>query len=245
MEDITIPKGYEARIEDNKVIFERKSEEEVIRKEIISLVRRYVLPEANCLVPGGCTTRKNAIAYLEKQKEQNSMWGDGLLPLNVKTLEHIYNVCKGCMKQMSKEEFVMCVMGTIPKELVWERTQKTAEWSEEDEEMIARICANLEYIAKEAGSDSEFKEKLEERIKWMKRLKPLCPQPGLSKEDFIKFGNREYERGRQDGIQFAERTRWKPSEEQREAVFHACNRMVGDRYHAAIYSLYNELKKLI
>lgn len=58
-----------------------------------------------------------------------------------------------------------------------QKEQKPAEWSEEDEEMIARICANLEYLVKEAGSDSECKEKLEERIKWMKRLKSLCPRP--------------------------------------------------------------------
>lgn len=38
---------------------------------------------------------------------------------------------------------------------------------------------------------------------------------------------------------------WKPSKEQIDAVYHACNRVVGDRYHAAISSLYDDLKKLM
>jgi polysaccharide pyruvyl transferase WcaK-like protein len=41
------------------------------------------------------------------------------------------------------------------------------------------------------------------------------------------------------------RPSWKPSYEQKDAVFHACNRMVGDRYHAAICSVYEQLKKLM
>ena len=138
-----------------------------------------------------------------------------------------------------------------------QKEQNPAKWSEKDEEMIARICANLEYIAKEAGSDSEFKEKLEERIKWMKRLKPLCPQPGLSKEDFIKFGNREYERGRQDGIQFAERFRWKPGEDgiqqphwkPREDHFQGLRRGImkvekGSDAWNSLTDLYEQLEKL-
>ena len=63
-----------------------------------------------------------------------------------------------------------------------QKEQKPAEWSEEDERMITRICANLEYLVKEAGSDSILKEKLEERIKWMKRLKSLRPSWKPSEE---------------------------------------------------------------
>jgi len=38
---------------------------------------------------------------------------------------------------------------------------------------------------------------------------------------------------------------WKPSKEQKEGLFHACNRMTGDYYHDALVSLYNDLKKLM
>lgn len=55
--------------------------------------------------------------------------------------------------------------------------EQKQEWSEKDIEIIDRICSNLEYLTKEAGCDSELKDKLEERIKWMMRLKSLRPQP--------------------------------------------------------------------
>ena len=60
---------------------------------------------------------------------------------------------------------------------IFELFGKATGWSEEDEEMIARICANLEYLVKEAGCDYKLKGKLEARIKWMERLKSRgCPK---------------------------------------------------------------------
>lgn len=56
----------------------RESEDERIRKELISLVRMHVLESDTCLVRGGKTTRKEAIAYLEKQKEQKPAEWDEL-----------------------------------------------------------------------------------------------------------------------------------------------------------------------
>ena len=61
--EYTIPKGMEAEIKDGKVIVkEKESEDERIRKELVSLVKE-----------GGCITSKKdielALAYLEKQKD--------------------------------------------------------------------------------------------------------------------------------------------------------------------------------
>ena len=58
-----IPEGYEAKIEGNKVIFEpKKSEDEKIRKEIISYIKS-----------SSAITNKKWLAYLEKQKEQKPL----------------------------------------------------------------------------------------------------------------------------------------------------------------------------
>ena len=60
--EIEIPEGYEARIEGNKVIFEREeSEDERIRKFIVETIFRYY---------GDSQEYLDTIAYLKKQKEQ-------------------------------------------------------------------------------------------------------------------------------------------------------------------------------
>lgn len=98
------------------------------------------------------------------------------------------------------------------------RPQPKQEWSDEDEEMITRICANLEYLVKEAGSDSILKGKLEERIKWMNRLKSL-------RSDSYKNCN----------------SRWKPSEEQMEALLW-CVAHLGGADRRVLAELYEHLK---
>lgn len=65
MEDITIPKGYDAKIEGNKVVFVKKeSEDERIRKEMVEYFSQYK--------EGGLRGVDITpwIAYLERQKEQ-------------------------------------------------------------------------------------------------------------------------------------------------------------------------------
>ena len=48
---IEIPEGYTARIEGNKVIFELKeSEDEMIRKALIELVRKHCVNETRCMM---------------------------------------------------------------------------------------------------------------------------------------------------------------------------------------------------
>ena len=65
---IPIPEGYEARIEDGKVIIEPKeNEDERIRKHIIEILDRL----APCHWDGD--EKSECIAYLEKQKAE---WGE-------------------------------------------------------------------------------------------------------------------------------------------------------------------------
>ena len=74
-----------------------------------------------------------------------------------------------------------------------EKYQPKQEWSVEDEDRIRQI----ERIAQQAGCTQKLQEEIHN---W---LKSLCPQPHLSKEEFIKFGNLEYERGKADGYKKA------------------------------------------
>lgn len=69
---IEIPEGYEARIEGNKVILEKKeSEDERIRKHIIKILDNL----APCHWDGN--EKAKCIAYLERQKEQKpAKWSE-------------------------------------------------------------------------------------------------------------------------------------------------------------------------
>ena len=68
--EIEIPEGYEARIEGNKVIIERKeSEDERIREWLIRFVE-VRLPDAAEFEP----EYRAALAWLERQKEQNEIF---------------------------------------------------------------------------------------------------------------------------------------------------------------------------
>ena len=115
--------------------------------------------------------------------------------------------------------------------------KKPAEWREEDEKMLENIRYALSYALCNSVIDEQTTEYV---MTWLKSLRP---QPGLSKEDFIKFGNLEYERGFKDG----ERSHWKPSEEQMcylKKVYESYDFCDGER--DALESLYNDLlKKLI
>lgn len=231
MEDIIIPKGYEAKIKGDKIVFIKEdSEDEKIRKELIDILKksyefggftlnnkkdldRYLsyFEEQRCkerydrMAPiykdeesfesaldkawkfynesasatvDGFEDNAFELAFAkgfregflckEEQKRQKSMRGDSPLSINVKTLEYIYNVCKGCMKQMSKEEFVKCIMSTIPKELVLEKTQKPEgrhyikrnklfeKWVQScDPEIMKKVSDEIDEILKK-GPESTF-----------------------------------------------------------------------------------------
>lgn len=141
-----------------------------------------------------------------------------------------------------------------------EDEQKPAGWSEEDEEMITQICANLEYLVKEAGIDTKLKEKLEERIKWMKRLKSLSPQPKaeltLLDENIINATVAFVEQNNHFncwcGIDKhtvikalrSLKPHWKPSEEQMNALKVSSEYEPCMKNREYLKSLYNDLKSL-
>ena len=70
--EIEIPEGYEARIEGNKVVIEQKeSEDERIRKMLIEQMERWKKCAEDNNVEQDVKDATDAIAYLEKHKEQN------------------------------------------------------------------------------------------------------------------------------------------------------------------------------
>ena len=80
---IEIPEGYEARIEGNKIILEPKeSDDERIIKDIITALSIGVTCDESALYPEATTTLKEAIAYLERQKEQKPVSGNSEKPNN-------------------------------------------------------------------------------------------------------------------------------------------------------------------
>lgn len=103
--EIEIPEGYEARIEGNKVILEPKeSEDEKIRKQLIGFLSgRYALCNINT---------KDAIAYLERQKEQKP---------------------ESCDCSRDEESYMNGIHHVLMNpEAYGLIKQKPAEWSEED-----------------------------------------------------------------------------------------------------------------
>lgn len=68
----TIPEGFTAKIEDGKIIVEKaESEDEKIRKWLIGYITDEI--DDNEFTAGGAEKAHNAIAWLEKQKEQKSL----------------------------------------------------------------------------------------------------------------------------------------------------------------------------
>ena len=70
--EIEIPEGYDARIEGNKIIIEPKeSKDERIRKMILEQMERWKKCAEDNNVEQDVSDASDAIAYLEKHKEQN------------------------------------------------------------------------------------------------------------------------------------------------------------------------------
>ncbi len=114
--------------------------------------------------------------------------------------------------------------------------QPKQEWNEEDDKMCNAIVdymhpMHLVFESTKWKINKEYtKEFIGKAANWLKSLpQRIVPQPGLSKEDFIKFGNLEYERGKQDGIQSAERVCWKPSELEKGAIRTAIHILIEER----------------
>ena len=144
---IEIPEGYEAKIVGNEVVLEPKeSEDEKIRKDLISFVNKYY----------GEETKKPVLSWLEKQKELES----GEYGLQKKAEEwnekdeyifkNIIELLKCDLTPVSNKSAVAleCItwLNTRFKSL---SPQPNQEWSEEDEKIAREL---LEYAKDEIRS---------------------------------------------------------------------------------------------
>ncbi len=252
-----IPEGYEARIEENKVVLiPKESEDEKIREEIITYLR-------SCHEP----YMKEWISYLERQKEQKPAFNDYLKATpterrKMSMTEILEKEQKPKMIQWTGKNLkeVIDFTGKSPRFDEWFKSwddfenyvhthndilklfcedgsyyevpigawivktpdgyntpscfrfiQKSAEWSEEDEDMRYKASAVLNKLC---ASNEEFVWAHSTLVKVFYWLKSLRPQP-----------------------------HWKPSEEQMDALKYALGE--GGKFNkAALESLYEQLKKL-
>ena len=148
-----IPEGYEARIEGNKVVFEpKKNEDERIERDILKTLRYGLASEESALMPGAKTTLKEAIAYLEKQKEQKSeikyvypifKVGD-IIRLKAYNESHRINKIKDD-NYVLDNGFIFPIVGQDMWEIV---EQKPAEWSEGEMKVLDSIIDDYEKASK-------------------------------------------------------------------------------------------------
>lgn len=119
--------------------------------------------------------------------------------------ETIKGILEDNLTEEDKPEYVLSWFKSHYLHHHWEPC-KEQEWSEADECKLNGILADYKSM------NATYRH-------WLKSLpERFNSQAGLSKEDFIKFGNLEYERGKQDGIQSAERVCWKLSEQEKGAL---------------------------
>lgn len=259
--EIEIPEGYEAKIENNKVIFvPKESEDEKIRKELLKEIE-FITPRdgetdgEGLILPSYHARIDRYKSYLEKQKEQKPIfkkgdkviWDDeefNILDVN----ETEYNV-GGYRVPFSRQNEL---------HPIW---QKTAEWSEEDERTLESFLGWLQGSMGEKTYSS-----------WLKSLpERFSPQPKqewgeedeTKKERLISIVKRALhgnkypllnDNGATELIIWLKSLRpqphWKPTEEQMEAL----SEVIGDermedtaaceKKAEILESLYNDLKKL-
>lgn len=224
---IEIPEGYEARIEGNKVILERKeSEDERIREAIESIIRVYGKTQGEWIAGYDMDTLvvhlRDAFAYLERQKEQKPTTEEVLIRAGLKPFK---DGNQWCILAGDNIQEGVCGFGDTIEDALYEflkevcEQQKPAEWSEEDEEMFAGIIADIKFTQR--AHNHEVNQIVYEReIDWLKSLR-----------DNYKNCN----------------SRWKPSEEQMAALLNAEGLVRANNYpeNAKILaSLYTDLKKL-
>lgn len=191
-----------------------ESEDERIRKELISFVNKYY----------GEETKKEVLAYLEKQKLTNDITessfrmqeclSESSKPLKIKknkpaewSERHIADVFeKVGLAKIVREKGNDALTNAVQSAMIELSKTGHAEWSEEDEDYLMDV--------KSAVNDYFDEGYAEELCAWLKSLRP---QP-----------------------------HWKPSKEQMEALnainCHGALSYVGQQEH--LISLYNDIKKL-
>lgn len=167
--EIEIPEGYEAKIENNKVIFvPKESEDEKIRKELIGYlthraeVTGFIDEDKDC---------KRWIAYFEKQKEQKP---------------------ESCDCSRDEESYTNGIHHVLMNpEAYGLIKQKPAEWSEEDKHCIHQLilfCENCMQQDSEAIRCATWLKSLRPQPHW----KPSEEQMKALEDAFRKDGGNEY-----------------------------------------------------
>ena len=172
MKEIEIPEGYEARIEGNKVILERKeSEDERIRRMIENTLREDAISEFISE-----TSYREMIAYLERHKEPSSYSDLEITDVVRKALQE----CEG-YKNCRCDVYAARV-GAVVEGILQE--QKPAEWSEEDEEHLDSIIESYKELLKDYSANNgvdyiPYNTPVVARtvLNDIKFLKSLHPQP--------------------------------------------------------------------
>ena len=183
--EYTIPEGYEARIEDGKVIVTKKeSEDERIRKGLIRHLEELRDWKVGTMSPIKVKEHYDVwIAYLERQKEQNPFTpkyrvgevmrtkqeaSEGItdgLPVIVSIDDNYYYCTNEKIPISKQEEYEFPPMNM---------RQKSAEWSDEDERKRNGIIKGLEDRMGFGWASDPFSR--EEYISWLKSLRPQPKQ---------------------------------------------------------------------
>ena len=148
----------------------KESEDELIRKRLINLIKELAANK-EAIHTGGYFVDgqdKKYISYLEKQKERGPLSKDEEYTL-ARIIEYLEdNDCP------SKWEDLLHDVYSLP----YQKEQKPAEWSEEDSIMIERIVETIQdYAMKTWQIDEETYGTKEPLISYIRFLRSLCPQP--------------------------------------------------------------------
>lgn len=193
-----------------------ESEEERVRKDIVGLIK-FALNDGSAVSPGSHTTKEEALAYLEKQKEQPQE--NLVYRMNGLMQEYI----EEGKDEAEKEHRLKCY------QLFWDaledanffeqKEQKPAEWSEEDDLTIADLinyfegdsldCSTEEMVQRIKSLRSSWKPSEEELVA-LKRAGEILRDYGhgeLSKTVFMI-------EGKLANLAVLNKSIWKPSEEQ-------------------------------
>lgn len=272
--EIEIPEGYEARIEGNKVILEPKeSEDERIRKDIVALIK-FTLEDGSVVSPDSHTTKEEALAYLERQKEQKPI----LIP-KFKAGDRIYDKRDSYNRNVIREVGKDYYINTFAQKMDMAYTDanfeflehldndlvdnKPAEWSEEDEKMMRYVIGSIDTNI----SDSNFEniriwlESVKNRVQSkpqtvyktaIESILEICNSCDLKSNfsaiamDFWASVKVKCEDALQTHQSFNE-PHWKPSEEQVRTLFETVRayEMCGFTTRSSILKqLYDDLQKL-
>ena len=171
-----IPEGYEARIEGNKVILEPKEgEDERIRKDIINLIE-FALKDGSAVSPGSRTTKEEALAYLEKQKEQHHEWS----LQDEKNLDEIFCAIRidSALSEKKQDELISWLQQYRPymqKEQPTLQIRTGLEWAN----AIDNACDKRyleEYSHGEYCHEQSFKWGFQEGVNWLEKRKEQKPR---------------------------------------------------------------------